>query len=107
MESSKNGAHTVLVSLILFAMTMLPAIALLIVAFTIWLSRVMDSAIWACVIVGAMFLLIATIIYFVWLQRSVKRVQEQIETVYETSRVIQSVLDWVNAKIATLRSWPH
>ena len=87
-------------SLILFVLTMLPAIGLLIAAFTIWLSYLMDSAICACIVVGVIFLLMATLIYLIWLRGAIKRMQERMETVYETSRVIQSGLDWINAKIS-------
>ena len=90
--------------LILFVLTILPAIGLLIAAMTMWLSMLLDSAIWACVVVGASFLLIATVLYLISLRGAVKRMQERMETVYETSRIVQSGVDWINEKVAKLWS---
>ena len=90
--------------LILFVLTILPAIGLLIAAITMWLSLLLDSAIWACVVVGAGFLLIATVLYLASLRGAVKRMQERMETVYETSRIVQSGFDWINEKVAKLWS---
>ena len=86
------------VPLILFVLTILPAMGLLLAAFTIWLSYMLDSAIWACVVVGAIFLLIAIILYLVSLRGAVRRMQDRLETIYETSRVVKLGFDWINEK---------
>lgn len=104
MSSSENRPRTIAVPLVLFVLTMVPAIGLLIVAFTIWLSNLLGSAIWACVVVGALFLLTATILYLVALRGAVKRMQERLETVYQTSRAIQTGFDWIQEKID--KFWP-
>lgn len=104
MASPDKKSRAVVLPLILFLLTILPAIGLLIAALTIWLSYLFNSAIWACVVVGAGFLLIAIIVYLVSLRGAVKRVQERMETIYETSRAVQSGFEWVNEKIVKLWS---
>lgn len=99
MTSQDKKSQSVAVPVVLFVLSILPAIVLLITAFTIWLATLFDSAILACIVVGCAFLLIATALYFVSLRSAVKRVQDRLETIYETSRVVQSGLDWINEKI--------
>lgn len=90
--------------LILFVLTLLPAIGLLIAALAIWLSSLMGSAVWSCVALGGAFLLIAILLYLISLRDAVRRMQERLEVIYETSRVLHSGLDWVNEKIGKLWS---
>ena len=99
MTSQDKKSQSVAVPVVLFVLSILPAIVLLITAFTIWLATLFASAILACIGVGCAFLLIATALYFVSLRSAVKRVQDRLETIYETSRVVQSGLDWINEKI--------
>ncbi len=87
------------VPLVLFVLALLPAIGLLIAAIAIWFSDVLGSAILSCLVVGGFFLLTAVILYLVSLRGAVKRMQERLETIYETSRVIRSGFDWINEKI--------
>ncbi|MBQ2394718.1 MAG: hypothetical protein II307_03030 [Alistipes sp.] len=98
-SEKRPRAVSIAIPLVLFILTILPAFGLLIAALTIWLSHLFDSAIISCIVAGGSFLLIAQIVYFAMLRRAVKRVQERLETIYETSRVFQSGFDWINEKI--------
>ena len=102
--SITNNTGKVAVPLIVFVLTILPAISLLIAALTIWLSRVLGSAILSCVVVGGAFLLVATIIYLVTLRGAVKRMQERLETIYETSRVFKTGFDKIRELVDNFRS---
>ncbi len=99
MISPEKRSRALALPLILFVLTVLPAFGLLIAAVTIWLSCLFDSAIISCIVVGGVFLLIALTIYFAMLRSAVKRMQERMETIYETSRVFRSGFDWINDKI--------
>lgn len=103
MISTEKRSRAVAVPLILFVLTLLSALGLLIAALTIWLSWLFDSTVLSCIVVGSMFLLIAVAIYLAALRGAIKRMQERLETVYQTSRAIQSGFDWINDKI--LKFW--
>jgi uncharacterized protein (DUF983 family) len=100
MASSEKSSRAVVMPLIRFVLTILPAIGLFVAALTVWLSLLLDSVIWACVVIGASFLVVATILYLIWLRGAVKRIQEQMATIYETARLFRSGLDWIGEKIA-------
>ena len=100
MASQRDKSRAVALPLILFVLTLLPALGLLISAFVMWLSQFFSSVMLSCIVVGGAFLLMAIILYFALLRGVIKRMQERLETVYETSRVVQSGLGWVNEKIA-------
>lgn len=92
--SSENPVKVV-IPLVLFVLMMMPAIGLLIAALTMWLAQLLGSAIGACMVAGGGFLLVAMVIYLVWLRGAVRRMQERLETIYETSRVLKSGFDWI------------
>ena len=103
MAFQENRSRAVALPLVLFVLTLLPALGLLISAFVMWLSQLFGSVMLSCIVVGGALMLMAIILYFALLRGAIKRMQEQLETVYETSRVVQSGLGWINEKIA--RFW--
>ena len=98
--SNPNKNSGVVSALVFFILVILPSIGLFISALTIWLAQLLDSAIYACLIVGGALLLVAVLIYLIKLRCAVKRMQERMETIYETSRLLQSGFEWINEKIA-------
>ena len=100
MGSSEKRSRAVALPVVLFVLTLLPALVLLVFAFVMWLSQLFGSLMLSCIVVGGALLAIAIIIYFALLRSVIKQAQEQLETVYETSRIVQSGLGWVNEKIA-------
>lgn len=100
MGSSEKRSRAIALPMVLFVLTLLPALVLLVFAFVMWLSQLFGSLMLSCIVVGGALLAIAIIIYFALLRSVIKQAQEQLETVYETSRIVQSGLDWVNEKIA-------
>ena len=99
VPSNPNKNSGVVSALVFFILIILPAIGLFISALTIWLSQLLDSAIYACIIVEGTLLLVAVLIYLIKLRGAIKRMQERMETIYETSRLLQSVFEWINEKI--------
>lgn len=97
--SNPNKNSGVVGALVFFLLVILPSIGLFISALTIWLAQLLGSAIYACLIVGGVLLLVAALIYLIKLRGAVKRMQERIETIYETSRLLQLGFEWINEKI--------
>ena len=104
MSSAENRSRALVVPIILFVLTLLPALGLLLASFTLWLSQLVGSAILSCVIVGVALLLISLIIYFALLRGVIKRMQDRLDVIYETSRIVHSGLDWINSKLGGLWS---
>ena len=103
MSSSDKGPQAVVLPFVLFVLTILPALGLLLAAGVVYLSQLFGSAILSCVLVGVLLLLIALIVYFALLRGVIRRMQERLEMIYETSRVLHSGFDWVNDQIS--RFW--
>ena len=104
MASAENRSRALVVPLLLFVLTLLPALGLLLASLTIWLAQLLGSAILSCVVVGGGLLLISLILYLALLRDTIKRLQDRLDVIYETSRVVHSGLDWINAKIGGLWS---
>lgn len=74
-------------ALIFFALTALMALLLLVVAFTLWLAHVMGSTIWALLISGGFFLLLAAVVYLFSLHEAFRQLSSRLDTIYEVARI--------------------
>ena len=92
-----SGGHFI-ASLLLFIVTAGIALFLLIVSAAIWLAVVLDSYIYSTLILGGFFAAVATAIYFLFMRKSLVRVREQVETIYEVARMAKSVYEWIAEK---------
>ena len=60
-------------------------------ALALWLGELICSATLAWVIVGVIFIVIAILIYFVSLHKSIRRINRRLDTVYEVSATVEAL----------------
>lgn len=77
------------VSLILFMCAIIVGVFALTMALALWLGELICSATLAWVIVGAIFVAVAVIIYFVSLHKTIRRINRRLDTVYEVSATVE------------------
>lgn len=90
-----------LASIVFFITAATAAVVLFVTALVMWLAELLDSGALAAVIVGAVFALAAWIIYSVSVRRSIRYINDRMETVYE---VAYAVHNWYKLIIRFLRS---
>ena len=78
-------------SLILFMCAIIVGAFALTMALALWLGQMLCSATLAWVIVGVILLAIATIIYFVSLHKTIRRINRRLDTVYEVSATLEAL----------------
>lgn len=72
-------------SIVYFIIAATAAIVLFVAALVMWLAELLDSGALSAVIVGALFALIAWIVYSVSVRRSIEYINDRMETVYEVA----------------------
>lgn len=90
-----------LASIVFFITAATAAVVLFVTALVMWLAELLDSGALAAIIVGAVFALAAWIIYSVSVRRSIRYINDRMETVYE---VAYAVRNWYKLVIRFLRS---
>ncbi len=98
MESGKSSGGNFVAALLFFVLTALAAACILLTALVVWLSELLGSLSVSAAILGGCFTLIALCIYLFSLRRSIERMREQMETVYDVARLAKEGYDWVNDK---------
>lgn len=76
-------------SLILFMCAIIVGVFALTMALALWLGELICSATLAWVVVGAILVAIAIVIYFVSLHKTIKRINRRLDTVYEVSATVE------------------
>ena len=97
-----SGGHLVAAGFA-FLLSAVTAFFLLIAATVAWLAALLGSLLYAVLIVGGFFAVVATLIYLLAIHRPLQRIREQAETVYEVARLFQSGYDWVMGKVRIVR----
>jgi len=77
-------------------------VTLLFAALVLWLGELMGSTALACLIVGAAIAIASIILYFCSLHKALRRISDQLETVYETSRLAKAGYDGIKAWLSDL-----
>lgn len=78
-------------SLILFMCAIIVGAFALTMALALWLGELINSATLAWVIVGAILVVVAVIIYFVSLHKTIKRINRRLDTIYEVSATVDAI----------------
>ena len=78
-------------SLILFMCAIIVGVFALTMALALWLGKLLCSATLAWVIVGATLVVVAVIIYFVSLHKTIRRINRRLDTVYEVSATVEAL----------------
>ena len=60
-------------------------------ALALWIGEVICSATLAWVIVGVIWIIVALVIYFVSLHKTIKRINRRLDTVYEVSATVEAL----------------
>ena len=60
-------------------------------ALALWIGELLCSASLAWVIVGAIFVVVAVIIYFASLHKTIRRINRRLDTVYEVSATAEAL----------------
>ena len=60
-------------------------------ALALWLGELICSATLAWIIVGAIFIAVAVIIYFASLHKTIRRINRRLDTVYEVSATVETI----------------
>lgn len=82
------------VPLVAMAATAMIAAILVVTASVVWLSGVLGSMIYTCLIVGVVLALLATLIYFVWIREPLRRFQDKIGAIYEVAQYAKLGYEW-------------
>lgn len=92
-------SKSVVTPIVFFGITMTVSVVMLLWALVLWLALLTGSMIWATLIVGGFFALIATILYFVSVRKIVRYIREQAETITEMARIVKTGYDWFTEKV--------
>ena len=78
-------------SLILFMCAISVGAFALAMALALWLGELIYSATLAWIIVGAIYVAVAIIIYFATLHKTIRRINRRLDTVYEVSATVEAL----------------
>ncbi len=82
MSEQNQESAGILSSIIFFVITIAAAVILLMASAVIWIGELIDSGALACIIVAVALLFIAWMIYFLAARRSIERLNQHMERVY-------------------------
>ena len=81
-------------ALIIVALAAPAAAILFVVALVVWLSELMGSIIYPCLLVGLFLALLAVIIYKVSLREALREVDERLSVIYEVTKLLREGIAW-------------
>lgn len=58
-------------------------------ALVVWVADVVGSLLFATIIVGVIYLVVAIVVYFMSLHTTIERISRRLDTVYEVSAAIE------------------
>ena len=82
-------------ALLIVALAAPVAALLFVVALVVWLSEIMGSIVYPCLLIGAFFALIATILYKVSLRDVMREMYERIRLLSEFIGTLREGVEWV------------
>lgn len=75
-------------------------------ALALWLGELLCSATLAWIIVGVIWVIMALVIYFVSLHKSIRRINRRLDTIYEVSATVEALYRQVVMVIRkVINSW--
>jgi hypothetical protein len=66
------------------------SLVLLSSALVVWVADVVGSLLFATIIVGVIYLVVAIVVYFMSLHTTIERISRRLDTVYEVSAAIEA-----------------
>lgn len=64
-------------------------------ALVVWVADVVGSLLFATIIVGVIYLVVAIVVYFMSLHTTIERISRRLDTVYEVSAAIEAAYSQV------------
>ena len=104
MAAHQSSGGNIVVSLLLFLTTAALAILLLLTAAVTGLTLLLDSLVYASLILGALFAVAAAVIYLLCVRKPLSKLREQFSTVYEVARLAHDAYEWVADKLRWIRA---
>ena len=71
-------------------------------ALVIWLAQLTGSMIWATLILGGVFALIALIVYLVSVRPAVQYISDQLDNIAEMAQIVRSGYNWITDKLNSI-----
>ncbi len=99
-DASRGGR--IFVPTVCFVLISVTGGLLLVTALVVWLSTLIGSLIGSMLIVSGACLLTALMIYLIALRGPFRRIDEQINTIYEVARAARSGYEWMLGKFRLL-----
>ena len=99
MNENQPRRHLI-TPIVVFGITALIAVVMLLWALVIWL--VTGSMIWATLILGGVFALIALIVYLVSVRPAVQYISDQLDNIAEMAQIVRSGYNWITDKLNSI-----
>ena len=88
MNENQPRRHLI-TPIVVFGITALIAVVMLLWALVIWLAQLTGSMIWATLILGGVFALIALIVYLVSVRPAVQYISDQLDNIAEMAQIVR------------------
>lgn len=95
MNENQPRRHLI-TPIVVFGITALIAVVMLLWALVIWLAQLTGSMIWATLILGGVFALIALIVYLVSVRPAVQY------NIAEMAQIVRSGYNWITDKLNSI-----
>ena len=101
MNENQPRRHLI-TPIVVFGITALIAVVMLLWALVIWLAQLTGSMIWATLILGGVFALIALIVYLVSVRPAVQYISDQLDNIAEMAQIVRSGYNWITDKFNSI-----
>lgn len=84
-----------MLSALIFVATLLLGLGMFAMAMVLALAEVVDHLALCYIIVGSVSIVVAVVVYLLWLRTSILRIRRRIDTIYEVSSTFERCYVWV------------
>lgn len=85
MRDINPSPRKVFAPIILYLTTAIIALVLMVVALVIWVAEILGSGSLSALSIGAVFLLLAAIVYFASARKSIEYIRDRLDTIYDVA----------------------
>lgn len=84
-----------MLSALIFVATLLLGLGMFAMAMVLALVEIIDHLALCYIIVGSVSIVVAVVVYLLWLRTSILRIRRRIDTIYEVSSTFERCYVWV------------
>jgi hypothetical protein len=84
-----------MLSALIFVATLLLGLGMFAMAMVLALAEIIDHLALCYIIVGSVSIVVAVVVYLLWLRTSILRIRRRIDTIYEVSSTFERCYVWV------------